>query len=179
MFVVDAVTSFEETVKEWLLPALGLTVEVPVAWERRSTAGKVHFHLPDTETPLITLYTQSRPTREEDLPKGVSIVIDGVPAVRQTNEESGGQTLYILQPEKLLVLDYAPPPAEAAENVRLDWLHMLSSITFERRITPKPTQPSSAVAGTACGGPAGILCPSGQYCEVTDVHSDIGVCKGL
>lgn len=36
---------------------------------------------------------------------------------------------------------------------------------------------SSVPTGQPCGGAAGILCPSGQYCEITDRKENIGRCK--
>jgi hypothetical protein len=40
-------------------------------------------------------------------------------------------------------------------------------------------QGSGSMLGKPCGGPAGILCPSGFYCEVTDPAIDIGSCRRL
>lgn len=181
VFVVSAVTSFEETTKEWVLPALQIQLEAPVEWERKSTAGKVHFHLPNEEQPLITLYTQARPQNEEDLPTGVSVVVDGLPAIRISNDV-GGQTIHVLQDEKLLSIVYQPPLDERSETLRADWLHLLASISFDRSVSvssaPSSTSSQQGV-GTACGGPAGILCPQGQYCDITDVENDIGVCRGI
>jgi hypothetical protein len=37
----------------------------------------------------------------------------------------------------------------------------------------------TSVAGIPCGGAAGILCPSGQYCEITDSASNIGRCRAV
>lgn len=181
VLVVDAVTSFEETTKEWLLPALGISLEAPVDWERKSTAGKVHFHLPGDEIPLVTLYSQVRPTNEEDLPKGVSVVVDGFPAIRVTDDVTGSQTIYVVQTDTLLTIIYNPPTDDQAESLRPDWLHLLASITFDRSVqtSSKSSTNTSAVTGGACGGPAGILCPKGQYCEITDAQNDIGVCKAL
>jgi hypothetical protein len=33
--------------------------------------------------------------------------------------------------------------------------------------------------GIPCGGEAGILCPAGFYCEITDVEANVGRCKTL
>ncbi len=33
--------------------------------------------------------------------------------------------------------------------------------------------------GAPCGGEAGILCPQGSYCEITDVEANVGRCKSL
>lgn len=180
VFIVDAVSSFEETTKEWLLPALGLTLETPREWIQSSSAGKVHFAQTIDAAPVLTLYTQVRPQNEEDLPKGVSIVIDGLPAIRMSDDQTGGQTIYVLHPTKLLTLVYAPPVDTTAELLRADWLQILASITFNRSVQiPRSSSASISGAGGACGGPAGILCPSGQYCEITDVANDIGLCRGL
>lgn len=45
--------------------------------------------------------------------------------------------------------------------------------------TPPPATPYSVPSvggGTVCGGAAGILCPSGFYCSITDKKANIGNC---
>jgi hypothetical protein len=34
-------------------------------------------------------------------------------------------------------------------------------------------------AGLPCGGTAGILCPGGFYCDITDVANNVGRCKKI
>jgi hypothetical protein len=52
------------------------------------------------------------------------------------------------------------------------------TITAAPTLTGSGTVTGASGSGSlmACGGPAGILCPAGSYCAVTDRVNDIGVC---
>lgn len=178
VFVAESVADFEETTKEWLFPALDLSLEAPIHWERRSTSGQIHFYLPDNSEPIITFSSRQRPQNEDDVPEGMSIVVDGLPAIRQSS--GSGQTVYVLLPDKILEISYQPPADEEIESLRPDWLHLLATINFDRQNRDTATDSSSSdKQGGACGGSAGILCPSGQYCEITDFEDNIGRCRNI
>jgi len=38
---------------------------------------------------------------------------------------------------------------------------------------------SAAAVGIPCGGAAGVLCPEGFYCEITDMEANVGRCKAM
>jgi hypothetical protein len=177
VFVVGAVLDVEETMKEWAIPSLGLLFQAPVSWNRQSSPGKVHFFLPDKEDPIVTLYAIDRPTVEEDLPKGVSVIIDGTPAIRQTHSATGLQKVVVLRENALLVLEFFPGIVPEEDSLRAQWLNLLSTIRFDSTVvSSRASSGTGAQNGRPCGGSAGILCPSGQYCAIVDVQNDIGVC---
>lgn len=52
------------------------------------------------------------------------------------------------------------------------------SMSSARAVSSTGGSSASAIStGQPCGGAAGILCPSGQYCEITDRKENIGRCK--
>lgn len=81
----------------------------------------------------------------------------------------------------VLTFVYTPLP-DTPEELDAVFLSIIHSIAFSGQraassasnsVVPPPD------AGNACGGPAGILCPAGAYCEVTDLATNIGRCRKL
>ena len=110
-----------------------------------------------------------------ELPEGTPIVVDRNRAVRVVDENSGDQTVVIQRGESVLTFLFTPGDHPDADALREEWLAVLRSILFgSERTTSQPT--TATGAGMPCGGGAGILCPSGQYCAVLDLEENIGKC---
>lgn len=133
------------------------------------------------------------------------IVIASKRALRIRDEETGAEEIRIdrglsvrVPEERVLVLKFAAAAEEEPIQVlRERIIQILNTISFHSEAKssakasesnsssihtglPASLQSSSSVgAGSPCGGLAGILCPSGQYCDVQDLASNIGVCRKM
>ena len=178
LLIVDSVVDSESTVQEKDISHLRLSLSVPKNWTYSYEGGTSFFFVPESSDPVLVLSEQDAP---EEFPFGVSIVVDGSPAVRIINEQTGTQAVYVRHGERMLTLLFTAGRSEHAETLREEWLSVLASIELHEKNLPPTDTPTGtgATAGMPCGGPAGVLCPAGQYCEVTDTERDIGTCRGL
>jgi hypothetical protein len=63
-----------------------------------------------------------------------------------------------------------------------EFRRFLQSVIFQKKSSSSAATTmsgSNASAGIPCGGTAGILCPAGQYCEITDSATNIGRCRSV
>ena len=122
----------------------------------------------------------------------IPIVVASKRALRVYEAESTEQTIYIDRGEgqgddktRIIAILFHPP--EGGEKVMTEmFLQTIRSIKFGREGASSSQAKSSAGSeesaalsglGKPCGGDAGILCPAGQYCDVTDLAANIGMCK--
>jgi hypothetical protein len=178
VLIVESVVDSESTVHEQSIRHLRLTLSVPKDWKHSQEGSTSFFFVPESEDPVLVLSQQDAP---EEFPFGVSIVVDGSPAVRIINEQTGTQAVYVRHGERMLTMLFTAGRSEHAETLREKWLSVLASVELHEKNLPSNGTPSGtgAAAGMPCGGPAGVLCPAGEYCEVTDTEQDIGTCRGL
>ncbi|MCK5019725.1 MAG: hypothetical protein KAS32_21885 [Candidatus Peribacteraceae bacterium] len=177
VFVVESILESEDTTKEWKLSILDVTVKTPVDWERHQSFGGVHFTASGSSQAVVSL---SREPLEEEVPSGESIAISGKPAFRQIDEALGVQTVFVLLENDMLVLTFNPNKSVNEEILRIQWTKLLSTLSFSLQSSSSVISGSgSSGNGAPCGGPAGLLCPTGEYCEVTDFKEDIGSCKKI
>jgi len=177
VFVVDSVVDVESTTRDWGIRQLGLSLTTPRSWQQRNEGGQIHFFAEGLAKPVLTLDEQDA---TGEFPLGESIVVDGHPGIRIVNEQSGNQAVYILKEKTIVTLLFTPRDHPDREALRDEWLFVLYSIELqEDTTTVGDTGTGSTSSGTPCGGPAGVLCKEGYYCEVTDTEQDIGVCQPL
>jgi hypothetical protein len=202
---VTVTGTFEENTDEDLLPVLiatdvrlkalslletshknlGITLSVPDSWTKEETEDMLSFTSSGSLGASLSIRTEA----SEDLLPGTSLTVGGKRAVRVTTE--GGETVYIDKgANKTIALAFRySDGGNKKEDEYLFRQVILPSVKFTGSATASvSSQGSAASAGSAvssaglgqpCGGPAGILCPKGQYCEVTDHETDIGRCKAL
>ncbi|PIR53504.1 hypothetical protein COU76_00815 [Candidatus Peregrinibacteria bacterium CG10_big_fil_rev_8_21_14_0_10_49_10] len=177
VFVVDSIVNVESTTRDWGIRQIDLTLTTPRTWQQRNTDGDVHFFVEGVAQPILTLDEQ--PSTGE-MPLGESIVVDGHPAVRIVNERNGNQAVYILRGTNMVTMLFTPREYPEPQLLRDEWLSVLSSVQFDTVIPPEVEHSGTgSVTDTPCGGPAGILCPAGSYCEVQNEEMDAGVCRAL
>ncbi|TSC79663.1 MAG: hypothetical protein G01um101425_594 [Candidatus Peregrinibacteria bacterium Gr01-1014_25] len=155
---------------------LHMKLSVPRDWlQGTGTASGTRFAMADGTVVLVVIKEHGA------LPsKGDTLVIAGRKAARILGDR-GREDIVIAMPNGILRLSLTPPLSGAYQT---DWhaafTHLLSTIAFTA--TPSSASGSmipasgSGATGTPCGGPAGILCPAGSYCQVTDRAANIGVC---
>lgn len=178
VLVVDSIVDVESTTREWGIRKIDLSLTTPKTWQQRNEEGQVQFFVEELDRPILTLDEQ---VSTGEFPLGESIVVDGHPAVRIANEQNGNQAVYVLRDDTMVTFLFAPRNHPNPERLREEWLSVLSSATFLSRTNSSAgaTGTGTTPPGTPCGGPAGVLCPSGFYCEVTDTEADIGTCRPL
>lgn len=135
-----------------------------------------------------------------DLSVDVSpILIGSTRAVRMLTPRTGDQRISFVHESHILssmpdkqaesyydVLTFVYTPERNSDgDLDTKFLSIIHSLTFSKAVsnTSASSAPSSdgagMVEGTPCGGPAGILCGLGEYCEVTDLETNIGKCRKL
>ncbi len=176
VFIVDSVVDVESTTRDWGVRQIDLSLTTPRTWQQRNTEGQVQFFVEGVEQPILTLDEQKF---SGELPVGVSIVVDGNPAVQIVNEENGNQAVYVLRGNSIVTFLFTPRSISNLQALRSEWLSVLSSVEFGADTPTDVVSGTGAISGPSCGGFSGILCPEGSYCEVVDTETDVGVCKSL
>lgn len=170
---IDAAPANDQIVT---ISAAHIKLAVPRDWiQGATTASGATYAMADGSTVLSIVKEHGSPPG-----KGDALVIAGRKAVR-TLGAGGREDVAIAVPDGIVRITLTPPLSGAYQT---DWhaafTHLLSTTAFTA--TPQSASGSivpatgSGATGTPCGGPAGILCPGGSYCQVTDRLANIGVC---
>ena len=168
----------ELPLKEWSVPLLHLRLQAPSAWDGSVYDDGILFTQTGGTRTMLKIYRSSL----ETLPSGTPMVVGGERAVR-VERGSGSLVVYVHHAPDLLMITYNPPAGEQAATSLQYFVRLLRSITFTQ--TPYRgsgstlTGSGTSTGGIPCGGLAGILCPTGQYCEVNDATTGIGKCRDL
>lgn len=176
VLVATSVALIEEPSHPWTIPALHLTFSAPLTWNGDVFDDGITFSQTGSAITLLKLHHSSL----ADLPTGTPLIVGGERAVL-TNTGSG-QVIYVQNGSDVLAIELDKSLQDPASKAPVQSvLHLLKTIVF---LNNKPTgsgsmtsSNASAATGTPCGGPAGILCPTGSYCAVTDTAQGIGVCR--
>jgi hypothetical protein len=153
----------------------GMTFSVPIDWVSASAGSRMVFSNSGAQQFLVLqVQSGSLPKTGESILCGMHIGVSTVSSM-QTRE-----SVCELGNQRILKLSYSPPPnQELAESLRLHITSLLRSLN-----TSSTRSSSSSIAGSGssvtqgqpCGGEAGILCPSGSYCSMSDSKSTVGRC---
>jgi hypothetical protein len=167
------------------VPSVGLTLSVPAEWIMKSFDDGVTFALTGSTTPILRIMRSSLAR----LPVGTALFIGGYSAVRIDGPE-GQQTVHVQAGRSIITLTW--DSADAAQVASFAQLLRTAIISSSLTSSRKPMTggflqlPSStASAGSSvpfhsqpCGGPAGVLCPSGTFCAVNSADG-VGLCVPL
>lgn len=179
VLVVSEATPVQEEMREWRLQSLGLSFTAPERWQRSSINNtSVQFRVGDREDTVLTITRSSQETAAE----GVSILIGGRNALRIIDESSGAEEIRVHDTDSFLSLRFTPWPDDAdVPLLKQEWLSILRSIvwTNTESTSSRSTPHSGTGAGLPCGGTAGVLCPTGYFCDITDLQENIGLCKNV
>lgn len=175
VLVVDSIVDVEETVKEHTLSTIGVTLSAPVHWQLNEREGKYQFRLEgDEEDPILVVWQDST----EELPDGgIPIVIDATRATKLVDDLSNTQIVAVKRDGAVLSLRFSPGKRLSADRLLKDFDALLKSIELlDLHDDPAPTIGTGALS-TPCGGTAGILCPTGYFCDIQDFEENIGRCR--
>ena len=162
--------------KQWTLDTAQMKFSVPEEWSVQSNALGYVFTGSGSYEPVLRV-------RKVDLlvlPAGSTMAVGGEKAVSVT--DGSGQIVYVQNGKNMVAFAFFPKGTVEQKNaLGYAFKQVLKSVSFAK----SPTSASSTASGSPsplgqpCGGEAGILCPSGSYCEVTDPVTNVGRCKVL
>jgi len=172
VLVASGVTLLTMPMRTWQLPVQKISFDVPLTWNPSFYPEGARF----TQTGG-TVFLAASASTSTSLPVGNRISAGGRPAVLVHG--TGAQTLYVQNGVSFFMLEFAE---HVAVNDALI-LRIIRSIHFNTSSASSSAtvtaSGSTTSAGIPCGGSAGILCPAGQYCEITDSEKNIGRCRAV
>lgn len=165
----------------WNIPSMNLRIISPDTWKGVIEKGVVTFTLGEG-APLMTVRQQEGSGSE--LPNGTPFFVAGQRSVRTTQKGSMAQEIFIEGDDGLIHIDFdagTQDPAKRLEEGQVllaQFEQLVSTLTFLKEGRTATIQSGSG-AGIPCGGSAGILCPAGFFCNITDTENQIGHCRSL
>lgn len=173
VLVISAVYPKVTPKKSWEIKPLQLKLMAPIAWDMKTIEGGAQFSLSGSSMNVLTIQTSAL-TR---LPAGNAVSIGGLRAVRI---DAATTTDIHVQNGKMIVTFSFDPLSDDDMEEKTMFEQLLQSVTFTKAASSNSQQTTSgSPGGSPCGGAAGILCPSGQYCEITDGATGIGICRTI
>ncbi len=167
----------EEETQEYTVAALSLSLKAPSMWKSILAGGKLSFAHPKEEKPFVTIEKST----VTDLPEGVPLRIDGRNGIRVVEEGTGAHRVFVqLSNEETILFTFAPQGQESMQ-LRDVFYTMLQSVRFTMANSSSSAGSTEVIQGSRqpCGGSAGVLCPSGEYCDVREIDTGIGICRSL
>ncbi len=200
VFVVEKVVKgADDILREWKLPRLNAVINVPTLWNGVVVGNTAVFHAQGSSGTLLDIRTGSSsalPFNFKTMTASGSLQVTPLvlglrKAASVVDEEN--ERWYVAvdvtpagapAPTTVLVLTFKLDPDENIDQQiqRFQRIVRTLTITEKPRSTPSSPVPSSgsgtvSADGRPCGGPAGILCPAGYYCAITDASISSGICR--
>lgn len=173
VLIVEEIMTNEAPWKKISLAFMGIALEIPSEWRMEDLGQEILF-IPASSNKAIV-----RIAREEGAlsVSGSPLRVGGRRAVRIMDEESGEQRIMVTEMLPPISIVFTPHEPEHLFEERTSFLRLLNSLEW---LTAAATQSRSSLSsfdhGAPCGGPAGVLCPKGFYCEIKDFKEGIGKC---
>lgn len=162
------------SLQEYNVKSLALSLEAPSSWKSLLKEGRLTFTHKSEEQPFIAIETFDF----VDVPEGIPVRIDGQNGVRVVDEESGVHRVYVRRGGSLVSLFTFGPKGDLSSGERDAFYTMLQSVKFDQ-ISDEVVEEDVSGSGQPCGGSAGVICPEGEYCKITEIDTGIGICRGL
>lgn len=205
VFVVQKVLSGgAEQMRPWTIPALNLTVSLPKSWKGSIKGGSASFTASGFTAPVLSITTKKIAASSlQPLygPLAVSaaaeeVLVVGLRKATVDSDEASEAWVVRVHPSSggtaETIFTFALRPAVPVASQVILYRNILKTVTFTASPSVSSRSASSALParssassvagsraegeGAACGGVAGILCPRGLYCKITDPVSESGVC---
>ncbi len=174
ILIVESLSSLDShSGNETSFQSLGIAFVVPQTWNVNIEKGVLTARLSGSTIPFLTLRHDEKGVLAES---GQTLRIGGRPA-GSIQRADGSEEIFVSHDVGVLLLHYVPSDAEDA-SLRAELDQVLSTVRFLQT----PSRSSSSIrtgTGSAilCGGAAGILCPQGFFCEITDHTVNTGRCR--
>jgi hypothetical protein len=172
--------------RDWEVPGLDLKISLPSSWVGTVQKTAAIFTIPSETEPVLIL----RPFGSGSLPiDGVPYYLAGHKAVRIDRSSEGLFDLYIQSTSSIIRLHADLRSQKSVQNVQqlrdlvatieqaIDSASFISegSLTMSSLASSESSQPM----GVLCGGSAGIICPEGFFCNISDATGNTGTCQYL
>ncbi len=172
VLVASGVTMINPLFRTWDIPQFKLSIDVPPQWNPAFFPDGVRFSETGGSVKLSL-----HPSLAATLPPGDFMQIGGRTAIRTT--ATGSETIFVQNGSSIFAIQHYLAEPSTSTVFPL----VLRSIRFSRSSAMSAASSvqtgTGTVSGSPCGGVAGILCPAGQFCEITDLASNSGRCKTL
>ncbi len=203
VLVVSKIDGGPATVsRTWSIPPLGITIDTPNDWLGKVSGQTAQFTASGAATPTLMLFLEGEDRLTQATDSSLQTIHETLglhDILRTVKADSGEERAEIdLRPAltdptaDVLTLIFSPATdrnmsAKAWTGLKDD---ILRSIKFlGDSVSSSSSSNSSSVSsglppltgsgvGMPCGGPAGVLCPKGLYCNITDVQANVGHCQG-
>lgn len=161
----------------WEIPILGIRLSIPINWAGNISNGQASFALSGESQPIMTIEEMSGAV----LPEGTPLYIQNRKSM-EIRSATLAEDVLILDGDHILRLHFDPAglekvrTLEEGEVLAGQFQAILASIQFlddQSNII----LPTGSGSNAPCGGPAGILCPTGSYCDISDPVNQVGQCK--
>lgn len=180
VLIVEKVTgpNQNEDLRRFEIPALNLRLGIPMSWKGSIEGGVASFVTSDGTAALMTIRLLSGSSLP---PGGTTFYVKNRPSTR-TNGTEGSSDILILERGTIVSLRFDPSTQtqltteEERDILVAQFERVLGTISF---IADKevPATATGSSLSTPCGGTAGIVCPSGSFCDITDFENRIGQCR--
>lgn len=175
---VDALDESQSSaLQSYKIPSLSISLQAPASWKSLFTEKRLLFTLPTENMPFIAI----EQIDAVKLPEGIPVRIDGRNGVRVTEEGSPVHRVYVKRLDGTVTLVTFGPKGANSLGERDAFYSLLATVRFSEQSASQGSSASDQIEGSMqpCGGPAGVLCPAGEYCEVKEMDTGIGTCRSL
>lgn len=157
------------------IPALRVQLTVPLAWQQTLDGAATVLSASGAQV-LLRIGPSPLASLPED---GVRLLLAGRKAAR-TFSVTGVEQLTVDAYGKLVLIE-SPPFAVGDPALVKEREAVLQSIVFTgaSQASSSAASAGSSKAPAYCGGAAGILCPQGSVCIITDAKDNVGFCKKI
>ena len=156
-------------------PALHLSLEAPRKWASVIEGASLRFTAPGESSPFLVIVRGAHADVPAD---SLPVRIGGRNGMRTV----GGAIIVPWDDESAIVFTFTPQGAQSL-LLRDAFYALLTSVRFTVPDEEGSASSSSSVPNQGplipCGGPAHVLCPAGEYCDVRELDTGIGVCRPL
>ena len=172
VLIVSSVSQQDIVMKRVEIATPKLSLSVPENWNMKAFDDGVRFTMTGSAVVFLRIY----PSTLTQLPAAQFLQVGGLRAARI--DTASGSTVHVQNNRSIISFTY---DAQASDNPQ-EFERILHSITFGQAASSAMSNSGTGAVtggGDPCGGVAGILCPAGQYCEVTDNTTGVGKCRAL
>lgn len=205
LVVQKVLAGSSEQMRPWAIPALGLSVNLPKSWKGSIKGGSATFTASGYAMPILTITARkiTPATSAQQLygplpvrSPGELLVVGLRKAMAEVDAASEAWVVRVAPSSSgtsETVFTFALKSGSPVASQALLYQSILKTVEFKAGTMPVISSPSSPIApagssasmssgfraggeGSACGGVAGILCPKGLFCKITDPLGESGVC---
>lgn len=175
VLIVREIVSAESD-REWIFPQWGLSFTLPSTWTKTETPRTVQFRVEGWDDALLTLANAGDDIAE--LPAGQPLVVARKRAV-SVQKVTGEETVFIELESGIFTMSFNPGEHPLKEELRAVWENLKKTATIVTKNVSSVPRATGSGSGIPCGGPAGVLCPGGEYCAITDRQENVGRCRPM